>query len=106
MALTSCPECGHKVSTLAPACVGCGAPLGSAPNQSAEVVITTQQTAKKLKLHALGGRVLATCSGLAFVMNFMADNPDNGVHMWSILGLMAGAVWWVVAQVLIWWHHH
>jgi len=38
MALVTCPECGHQVSTLARACPQCGAPPPGA--RTAEPVIT------------------------------------------------------------------
>ena len=35
MALVRCPECGHQVSSQAPACPSCGYPQGGQPSRSA-----------------------------------------------------------------------
>ena len=47
MALVRCPECGHQVSSQAPACPSCGYPLqkGAAPP-------APQQNALQSALHA------------------------------------------------------
>jgi hypothetical protein len=47
MALISCPECKKEVSSLASACIHCGAPLAKAAVAVAPAkVVTTQQTSK------------------------------------------------------------
>ncbi len=48
MALVKCPDCGHDVSDLAPACVNCGRPIASAaePPEVCEVVLR--------RVHGLG----------------------------------------------------
>ena len=33
MVLTTCPECGHRVSTSAPYCPGCGRAIGARPQR-------------------------------------------------------------------------
>jgi len=39
MAMISCPECGKEVSSKAPACVSCGAPISS-PAQTQNINVT------------------------------------------------------------------
>lgn len=50
MALVECPDCGHHVSDLAPACISCGAPIASpaAPPEVCEVAL-------RLKRDFIGG---------------------------------------------------
>lgn len=82
MALTTCPDCGHKVSSLAPTCPSCGRPL--APH------------AIPLQPVAGGARACPYCRANTV-------GRVRGVHGWeglAMIGMIAGGVLGGVAAVI------
>ncbi len=114
MALMTCPECKREVSDQAVTCPGCGYPLqvvnplameGERRQAQASLV---ELTAKRLKKHyAIAGFVcivgmLLTCA------TCVRANINNGPFwpVWGFIGLLvAGLLYMMAIQVLIWWHH-
>lgn len=98
MALVACHECRKDVSTQAASCPHCGAPVSG----SGASVVTTQQTAKSLKLHMV-------VSGLMIVVGVIAMIATNGPHtspaLWAALLVVFGGVWLIVTKIRRWWNH-
>ena len=95
MALISCPECKKEVSSLAAACIHCGAPLARTAIAVAPAkVVTTQQTLKSYKLIQLVG-VMLICAG---VVACTAQSPAASAGLWMIGVLLfiggRAAAWW------------
>lgn len=88
MALTSCRECGAKVSTQAEACPKCGAPQRG--------TVTTQQTAKRYKGAQLAGAAMLVIGLFAMF---------NGGLSWGSLLTLLGLVVFIGARFLAWWNH-
>ncbi len=120
MALIKCPECGKEVSNKAPSCIHCGTPLtmttasSSAPvaapvNISATASVapakvqTIELTGKKLKVQVLLSFLLSL-SGCITAIGAAAGKAP-GVAAWGIIFFIIGLIWFIVAQILIWWHH-
>ena len=91
MPLIQCPECLAEISSLAPNCPKCGAPIASQ-------VITTQQTARKFKGHMLIGALLC-CLGVILIVA-----PDEYTPGGALLFLI-GLVWFLVARARAWWNN-
>lgn len=104
MALIACPECGNRVSSSAPSCPNCGAPIAGASESKATGanITTVQETSKRLKLHMLIS-VLMICVGVVWSMP-VAQGPA-GSTAWPGLLLAAGLIWYVVSRIRVWWHH-
>lgn len=109
VALINCPECSKQVSSQAPSCPNCGAPIASAVDieRAGTALTTVQETSKRLKVHILisaflfwGGLigVLATTGGDA------SSQPAAYSPLLS-LAAMGGLGWYIVTKVRIWWHH-
>ena len=101
MALIQCPECKKEISSKAPTCPHCGAPVGV--SQTSEAVTTIQETSKSLKLQQLGASflILAGMVGCLMGSNQMPPDEMNG----GILMFLAGSVWLIVVRFSTWWKH-
>ncbi len=107
MALISCPECNNQVSNTAEACPQCGAPIAGAKEGHAagNVLTTTQETSKKLKLQIIFSSVIFW---VGVVWIFIAiEQEKNGGESSPVPGLLllVGMVWYIVTRLRIWWHH-
>ena len=115
MALIDCPECGKQVSSKAPTCPNCGAPIATVPvaststppRASAPEVQTIEQTSKIWKALQVFGvlLMLGSCAkGCGSI------NPPPGVN--ASPGDETWAAWWVggffllvFARTMAWWKH-
>lgn len=105
MALKQCPDCGKDVSTSAPACPGCGAPMtidresrGSGVRQ----LTTTQETSKSLKLQQLLSALMLI---VGFAMIFISSNSGGEPNIVAGFLILIGVVWYIATRARIWWHH-
>ena len=108
MALINCPECEKQVSDKAVSCPNCGyavaaATVSTSANQgdsAAKKVQTVELTAKRYKLQQVLAVLLL---GIGVVAAIGSPPESNSV----LPGLMmfAGLTWFIVARILIWWHH-
>lgn len=97
MALIRCSECGKDVSSLAAACPHCGNPVAesAAAKASGTAVVTTQQTARKFKMHMAIG--VALCAiGVVFMVS-----ESGKAH--GLIAFVIGLLWYLVARVRAWW---
>jgi len=92
MPLIKCPECHAEISSLAPNCPKCGAPVSARP------VITTQQTTRKFKGHMLIG-VMLCCLGVILIVAPAEYSPGGA------LLFLVGLIWFLVARARAWWHN-
>ena len=108
MALISCSECGHQVSSAAPTCPSCGAPVaGASESRAAGASLSTvQETSKKLKVHILISSIIFWVSliWVGVSVNAAKENPEAPIGI-AMLFLTVGIIWYVVAKLRIWWHH-
>ena len=106
MALIICSDCGNQVSDRASACPQCGAPTGSAAaavQATGTPLLTTQRTAKRLKLQTVLS-VLLTLLGFTVLFTVLAVTPEETPVTGWLLTLI-GAVWFLITRLRIWWHH-
>jgi hypothetical protein len=102
MALIKCPECSKEISSKAPTCPQCGAPVGV--SQTSEAVTTIQGTTKILKIQ----QAFAIMLILAGMMSCIGagdgtgrqDDIQNATYM-----LSAGFFWFIIVRIAIWWKH-
>ena len=98
MALMSCPECAHKVSSLAKACPQCACPLG-------DNVVTIQKTAKNYKAQKFIGIVgLLICGIFLSVLNTMRGVPEF-VTAILVIGCLVFFMILLSARIGAWWDH-
>ena len=108
MALIGCSECGHQVSSAAPTCPSCGAPVaGASESRAAGTPLSTvQETSKKLKVHILISSIIFWVSLIWVIVAVNADKENPGASSGiAMLFLTVGIIWYVVARFRIWWHH-
>jgi hypothetical protein len=98
MALQKCPECGHQISTEAPACPGCGL-------ISSTINITTQRTSKALKAQLFISAFLFWFGLLSWFLPYGGALDSTAGLPWSVTAMIIGGVWYMITKVLIWWHH-
>lgn len=102
MALTSCDECGSKVSTKAGSCPDCGAPVAGGPGSAR----TVEDTSKKFKAHQLLGAASATIGTIGTCS--MATDDSGQMSMLGVVFVgmaLLGMVWFIGARIGAWWHH-
>jgi FtsH-binding integral membrane protein len=90
MPLAPCPDCGHEVSTAAPACIHCGRPLAAAaapapPKPIAGIVIACVVGLPTLIWSLLPGDPTTADLG-------PAQGMSRGVHMFGCTALLIGAM--------------
>lgn len=108
MALINCPECGRQVSDKAVSCPGCGYAVAAATVSSGDTqgvstskkVQTVELTAKRYKLQQLLAALL-----IAIGVVIVIGSPPESKSAVPGLMIFAGLVWFIVARILIWWHH-
>jgi DNA-directed RNA polymerase subunit RPC12/RpoP len=95
MGLVACPDCGHRVSQKAPACVKCGAPIAAQ---------TIEATGKKWKLMQLSGVALLVVgfAGLCATASSSSAAEGSLVTGFALLGGLVLMVW---GRFGAWWHH-
>jgi hypothetical protein len=109
MALVECPDCSKQVSSNAPACPNCGAPIAGAlaesppATPSAPEVQTVEQTSKKYKGQQALGCVVALVSGVGVCT--AATNEDTELGAKFMLGALFGLIWFIGARAFAWWNH-
>jgi hypothetical protein len=107
MALINCPDCDREVSSAAPSCPGCGAPIaGAAESRATGANITTvQETSKRLKLQMLMS-VLLICGGVVWVIAASQSlQPTIVTSVGPTLMIVTGLCWYAISRFRIWWHH-
>lgn len=105
MALINCPECKRQISSMTVSCPHCGMPISSVKDTitTGESTTTIQETSKRLKKQIIYSVVLFSISILLFIISISANNGILGVI--SVLLFFFGAVWYITAKTMIWWHH-
>lgn len=94
MPLMTCPECSARISDQAVACPACGAPRR--PEGVAPGVVTTQQTARRLKAAQLGGSLIVAFGTVLIIA---------GQHLTGVGVAVAGLLVYGVARARAWWRH-
>ena len=102
MALVKCGECGREVSDKAPACLGCGAPIGLSGASRNHAAVTVEQTGKKYKGMMLLS-VPIICIGLIWWM--AASTPGTSAPAGPVLLFFAGLGLFFYARFASWWNH-
>lgn len=105
MALTTCPDCGHEVSTAAPACPHCGRPNGpvvAAPQPQAQATAATG--AEQTLWHGSPSWLLLL--GKIIWLALVAIALPTALHYWNTRFLPDPDVvrwaWIVIALVIVW----
>lgn len=94
MALINCPDCGREVSSNAPACPSCGAPIQAQ---------TIEATAKKWKgLQLLGALLVILGIGPCVAGTDSGNDATVGV---GVALLLIGLVLFLGARFGAWWGH-
>jgi uncharacterized membrane protein YvbJ len=104
MALIECSECGISISDKAVNCVKCGAPITSENNSSGARLFTTQETAKKFKLHLIITAIMFWL-GLALWMINVNNFENRSIVVVGQLMFYTGGFFYVVTRCRIWWNH-
>ena len=105
MPLINCPDCDKQVSSSAPACPGCGSPIGDKKESAGSGVqrlATVQETSKKLKLQSL---IAVTLLIVGFAWFFVASQADAEPPGAAMAMVVIGFIWYIVNRFRIWWHH-
>ena len=98
MALTTCPDCGHKLSTSATACPSCGAPM--------KRPVTIEATGKTWKFVQLIGAGMAIWGTVGCMMTDTTKPGDASAGMaLNILLLIGGIAVFVFGRIGAWWFH-
>jgi uncharacterized membrane protein YvbJ len=106
MSLIKCPECEKEISSKAPACPNCGAPIAAdheSIGSGVQHLQTIQETSKKFKVHTLIAVFLIVIGCL-----FAFIGPDlgrDGLTSAGVLMASIGFVWYLINRFRIWWHH-
>ena len=98
MPIIICPECDNEVSSKAPTCPKCGAPIaGMLEAEAAGVPLTTiQETSKRFKLHVAISFIILTISVSWLFITFSPIAATFSAIAFT---------WLVIAKIRIWWHH-
>ena len=108
MALIHCHECSKTVSTTAPACPHCGAPVAGADSERltfGKKVSTIQETSKHLKLHIAFASLFLWAGVIwVFVATNGGEKPPASVGV-AISFILFGGIWYLATKIRIWWHH-
>lgn len=104
--LVKCPDCGRDVSSLASACPGCARPMRADPIQQrhTDTVQTVERTSREWKMHILLAS-LTVIVGVVWLIAAMTGYCSQEQIGWSMLLLIPGVIWYVLARVGAWWHH-
>lgn len=65
MALVSCDECGHTISSKASACPNCGAPVANQPEAPADFDAALKKERERHNLNVLGLMATTFCVSMA-----------------------------------------
>jgi len=102
MALIKCPECECQISSNAECCPKCGYPIAGGGSTQAHggKIQTVEQTSKKYKLQQLLSSLLIIVSLIVMIVG-----SSLGAATFSMFGLIAGSIWFIMVCFLTWWHH-
>lgn len=101
MSLINCPDCQNEVSSNAPSCPKCGAPISGENKASQSNLVTTQLTRKTLKIQG-------ALSVLTIIIGVIMITPTAQTGEPSLTGILltlGGLAWFFVTRVRTWWHH-
>lgn len=98
MALINCPECGKQISSTAPVCLNCGAPIANKESKTA-----IQMTSKKLKLQYAICCIVFLASIICFPIAVINESQIVGIL--SVIFLLLSVSGAVFTKIQIWWHH-
>jgi len=98
MALITCKECGQKISSLAAACPGCGAPVETAGGKTHVI----EATGKKWKTVQLIGMIVLVIGIFSCIASTRGPDGSYGVGV-SIPWI--GLAVYLFGRVSAWWHH-
>jgi hypothetical protein len=100
MAIIQCSECGRAVSSLAEACIGCGAPLGARPfspniNLVPQPSVSPPPTARQLRRRAWLAAALLL-AGVIAAAALQHRRHDRIAATCAALLLISGLCWCIV----------
>ena len=101
MSLVKCPDCQNEVSSKAPSCPKCGAPISSENIATKSNLVTIQKTAKTLKMQSL----IAVVMLLVGIVMLSAGSQGGEVSPVAPWLIFVGFIWLIVTRVRKWWHH-
>ena len=99
MTIIRCLECNNHVSTLAFTCPHCGAQISKELTQG-QSHTTIQGIRKRLKFQFL----LSSIMFWGGVCLFATAQTPNNLKL-SLVPLTSGAIWFILAKSVDWWHH-
>lgn len=105
MALIKCPDCEKEVSSSAPSCPSCGAPISTdkeSKGSGVKHLVTTQGTSKSLKLQGAIAILLMIIGASMIYVQVQSDVTPSptGPILFAV-----GFVWYIINRVRKWWHH-
>jgi uncharacterized membrane protein YvbJ len=107
MSLTKCTDCDYEVSGDAEFCPKCGFPIASsglASTQGREVRHIDHHTSKQFRLQKrLSWFLMIACVILMIAGGSSGSQSRSNVASFSVLGLIAGSIWFIVVRFLTWW---
>ncbi len=80
MPLVNCSECGKEVSSLAPTCPQCGAPLRELAQQAAERVRVQAEKARVEKAYKTNKKILYWIGGIVLAFYLLFQFADNSLE--------------------------
>lgn len=99
MALITCPECNHQVSSHADVCVQCGYPI------KANKAILTERTSKAIKKLAVSPTIIFVISFFTMAYSVTFDVYDYYIWFIAVGGMILSGIWLWVIEAKAWWHH-
>lgn len=96
--LSTCPDCGARVSLSADACPRCGCPFDTPRTRPRTQTI--QQTGKVWKIQLLISSLIWSVLTVVGCAGFWSNEPDFRPSGLFVVGFL-----WFAARVLAWWFH-
>jgi hypothetical protein len=108
MALTTCDDCGHAISTAAAACPNCGAPLGAWDLPGATEDPAPAQSNKVWKALQLLGAAGIIVGGTALLIiierHRIADLAPPPSTILAVAAFGIGLMVFIAGRAGAWWH--
>lgn len=101
MALIKCVDCGRDVSDAAPACPGCGRPIGAAPRHASPAAPALVRTEGAGARDKLIGLLLCLAGVISAAAGFSTSSGGawTAVGVIGILGLLVGLIYFIKGRL-------